>query len=476
MAPFVATSVRNHCSIDAINHDARNVGLHHVPISAKRRHDVLLRAVREVRGGGGGGGGGSAAFDNGYEYLADTHADNNSISTSDSESNNFHDNHRPTGTSTSTSSPPTPSTTTGPDDANSVIASFEEELVRIRLQIEAEAEREWEMWRKQMLERRRVRKKLLQSNLQKEKEKEEEEKVEAEPEVCAETDTSTSTNVDQYENESMEWPLVDESEETALESEIILLGEEGITTSSSTQDTDVVDEVAPLEDEGGKDENLEDSIQVQDDIESNEEDESGYDEQTTTNDYSEEAFSIQGDIDDGEENDSDAQEDIGLIGDYDAPTDSDDELSGHEENEAFQEDYEKRDISAHSEGSGAATSNMEVESDDLNVPVERQVNESDDLACSIPKKRRKQKKKKKKKKKKRKKSQRQAEADAEERSDDTWRTSLSQADVALAPTKESSSALRPPSFTRKVVFYLGFAAFLSLFKMILDALVRMGLQ
>ena len=490
MAPFVVASacVRNRCSIDAIKHDARShvVGLDHVPIPAKRKHDVLLRAVRDVRGGGD-----DAAADNGYEKnLADTHADNSSISDNDGESDKLLHNSLPIGTSTSSS--PTSSTTTT-DEANSIIASFEEELVRIRLQIEAEAERQWEMWRKQMLERRRVRKRLLQINLQKEEEwekerQEEEEKVEAEPEVCAETDTSTSTNADQYDVESTESPFVDESEETALESDIILLDddeekkmeeekevEEESITSSSVQDTDVVDEVTPMRDEDGNTANLEDSSQIQDDVDSKDDNESGYEEQTTMDNYSEEPFGIQGDIDDGEENDSDAQEDIGFIGDYDAPTDSDDELSGHEEDEAFQDEFEQKDLADDSEGSDAATSNMKVESDDvddLNVPVERQVNKLDELACNIPKKRRKQKKKKKKK---RKKSQRET-AQAEERSDDTGRTSLIQTDVALAPTKENSSALRPPSFTRKVVFYVGFAAFLSLFKMILDALVRMGLQ
>ena len=484
MAPFVATSscVRNRCSIDAIKHDARHVGLHHVPIP--ERHHVLLRAVRDVRGGGD-----DATADNDYEYLADTDTENNSISDGDGESDILPDDSSPIGPS----SPPT-STTTSADEANSIIASFEEELVRIRLQIEAEAEREWEMWRKQMLERRRVRKRLLQINQQKEEEEkekqEEEEKVEVEPEVRAEPDTSTNTDAVQYEDERTESLLVDESEGTALESEIVLLDDdegkemeeeekEDSSTSDSSQVTDVVDEVAPLEDKGGKDENLEDSTQIQDNVDSKEEDESGYDEQTTMDDHSQEAFGIQGYIDDGEEDDSDAQEDIGFIGDYDAPTDSDDELSGYEEEEAFQEEFERKDISVHSEVSNTATSNMKVESDDvddLNVPVERQVNESDDLACNIPKKRRKQKQQKKKKKKKRKKSQRET-AQAEERSDDTGRTSLGHADVALvAPTKENSSALRPPSFTRKVVFYVGFAAFLSLFKMILDALVRKGLQ
>ena len=486
MAPFVVASacVRNQ-NIDTIKHDARShVGLHHVPIPARRKHDVLLRAVRDVRGGGGG-----AAADNGYEYLADTDADNISISDSDCESDTFHDNPPPTGTS----SPPTSSTTTA-DEANSIIASFEEELVQIRLQIEAEAEREWEMWRKQMLERRRMRKRLLQSNERMDKQEQEEvEYVDAkeEHEVHANMFTGSDENTD----DSTASSLVDESEETASESEVISLDDEeeeeeeeksSTSDTCSSQETDVVhDEVAPLVDEDdGKVENFvgKNDTQYQDDVDLKEENDTELDEQTTTGDESEEGVGtttqfvenddgIGGVEEDGETLDNiSAQKDLGIIGDYDAPADSDDDLSGDEDEDAFQHTYED-----------TATSNIPVESndvDDLNGPIEMQVDESDDSACNFSEKHR-RKRKKKKKKTKRWQSRRdavQAEANAEERSDDTRRLSFSQADVALAPTKESSSALRSPSFARKVVFYLGFAAFLSLFKMILDALVRMGLQ
>ena len=79
------------------------------------------------------------------------------------------------------------------------------------------------------------------------------------------------------------------------------------------------------------------------------------------------------------------------------------------------------------------------------------------------------------KRKKNRKKSRHYTSDAEKGSD---QTALNQADVALAaPKKESTGGvLRSPSFVRKVVFYVGFAAFLYLFKTILDTLVSMGLQ
>ena len=370
-----------------------------IPITARRacnRNELLPPAVRDIRGGGGGADAGNG------------------------ESDQFHGD-----------SPPTSPTS---DEANSIIQSFEEELVRIRLQIEAEAEQQWEEWRRELVERRRMRKRLQNEEQEKRKKEQQEEMEASKEEDAVRTEPDVSTDTDEYKDGNIS---SDKSEEIVSESELILL------------DDDEEEELENADFEEGIDNGMQ-SVEVVDDI----------------------VDGVEEECDDLLIN---TQEDIGFIGDYDAPTDSDDELSGHEEDEAFQDEFEQKDLADDSEGSDAATSNMKVESDDvddLNVPVERQVNESDDLACNIPKKRRKQKKKKKKK---RKKSQRET-AQAEERSDDPGRTSLIQTDVALAPTKENSSALRPPSFTRKVVFYVGFAAFLSLFKMILDALVRKGLQ
>ena len=366
-----------------------------IPITARRacnRNELLPPAVRDIRGGGGGADAGNG------------------------ESDQFHGD-----------SPPTSPTS---DEANSIIQSFEEELVRIRLQIEAEAEQQWEEWRRELVERRRMRKRLQNEEQEKRKKEQQEEMEASKEEDAVRTEPDVSTDTDEYKDGNIS---SDKSEEIVSESELILL------------DDDEEEELENADFEEGIDNGMQ-SVEVVDDI----------------------VDGVEEECDDLLIN---TQEDIGFIGDYDAPTDSDDELSGHEEEQedAFQYEHEQLD---NSDGSAGDMGVKSIAVDGLNDPVKGHFDESDDSASKIPKKRCSMKKKKKKKKK-RKKSRR-CSSDTDERSDDT---SLGQANVSLAgPQKESIGTLRPPSLARKVVFYVGFTAFLYLFKTILDTLVRMGLQ
>ena len=443
------------------------------PIFIPAKHVPLPCVVRRVRGGG------AAPHD--YEYLAD----NNSVSGDKSDDS-------PSGT-VSVPTPKLPS-----DEANSIIRSFEEELVRIRRQIEVEAEQEWDSWRRAMLERRRMRRKRLQNEQQEREKKEEEEKqveVEAakeEHEVHAEPDTSADMDTDEVDDESAVTVIVDEREESVSESELILLDdeEEGgkeeeedrFTSTSSEETVDVVNEVDPLEDNDDEDENLEDNInQHQDEIELVEEDDTEHDDKTAMHDGSEEGIGVQFVECDGNIHDVNApintQEDIGFIGDYDAPTDYDDELSGDEE-DAFKYEHERQLASVDAKGKDTANVKMDVKSkfaSDSNSQMEGQViNKSDaGSVAECPEKRRSKGKKKKKKKRKKKPSQHAVTIEASLEGSDTEH---SQVDVAFAPTTKGTGTLLSPSFARKVVFYVGFTAFLFLFKMVLDALMRMGLQ
>jgi len=326
---------------------------------------------------------------------------------------------------------------TGTDvTADSIIHSFEEDLANIRLQMVAEAEEDWERWRIEMLERRRQRELARRQS-----------RAAADISAYNRTYASIVQSQEVKDNEDNQEAVVLET--TGEDAASSALPEDGSTESEDDDNDDSDSGDATTSEDESSDEP--ESAMVTDDevsggVSTDEKEEEDGEEES-------EHFEEE----DGDPSSDDVQNDdkgIDFVGDYDAPTDTDDNLIGDiggDENpqETF-ESVEEKERKKQSSG-------------------------------------RKQKKKRRKRKRRKRRGSQSVAADESESSDDETMlfSSISVAESGHADHATTSSVSKKSagslgsasvSFARKVLYYTGFVFFLLLFKIVCDALVEWALM
>ena len=189
--------------------------------------------------------------------------------------------------------------------ADSILHSFEEDLVDIRLQMVAEAEDEWDKWRVEMLERRRRRELARRQSR-------------AAADISAYSRTYASIVQSQEVNDDEDVQKSVELDTTSDDVASSDLPSDGLTESEDDDNGENHDDTIASESvSDGSESSMATDDEANGQVSANEEEEDGEDE----SEHFEEEY--------GDPSSDDVQQDdtgIDLVGDYDAPTDTNDDL------------------------------------------------------------------------------------------------------------------------------------------------------
>ena len=323
------------------------------------------------------------------------------------------------------------SSDTSPTDttADSIIHSFEKDLSNIRLQMVADAEGQWERWRVEMLERRRQRELAMRQSR-------------AAADISAYSRTYASIVQSQEVKDDEDDQKAVEPETTSDGVASSALPSDGLTESEDDDNDENQDDTIASENVSDESESsVVTDTEANGQVSANEEEEDGEDE---SEHFEEE---------DGDPSSDDVQQDdtgIDLVGDYDAPTDTDDDLVGDIDDGNLQQ----------------TSISVEIKEGKKKKSVRKQ-----------------KKKKRRKRNGKKRRGSKSVGPDESESSDDETILFSSVIDmesgtVDIATTtsvsKKATSSFR--SQARKVLFYTGFVLLLSLFKIVCDAIVSWALM
>ena len=320
--------------------------------------------------------------------------------------------------------------------ADSILHSFEEDLSNIRLQIVAEAEDEWEKWRVEMLERRR-RTELARRQSR------------AAADISAYSRTYAGIVQSQGVKDDKDDQKAVEPETTSGDVASSALPSDGLAESEDDDNGEnQYDTIASENVSDESDSSVVTDTEANGQVSANEEIEYGEEE---SEDFEEE---------DGDPSSDDVQQgdtDIDLVGDYDAPFDTDDDLIGDINDGNLQE---------------------------TSISVDKEERKEKNSVREHKKKKKKKKKKRRKRRRKKRRGSKSVGADESESFEDET-ILLSSGVAAESGTADTTSVKKKTtgslgsgsvSFVRKVLFYTGFVLFLSLFKIVCDAMVSWALM